>query len=180
MIWIVIIIILLSLMAWILFGPVIIYLATDNKSYRISLPGIFNASIVPAEGLFHIRGWILFIPYRFNPITVGKGRFGKKAGRTGEKPGRFPGKKGLDLGFLNSRLVPDILRSFRIRKLYLDLDTDDFILNAWLVPVFSHVNSGNVRLRTNFEGRSSLVLDLRTRMGLLLWAGIRNKYRSFF
>jgi hypothetical protein len=165
MIWIVLIILFLSLLIWALFGPVIISLATDESRYRVSLPGIFNASVVPAEGLFHIRGRVFFIPYRFNPFTAGKGR---------------SGKKGLNLSFLNSRIIPDIIRSFRIRKLYLDLDTDDFILNAWMVPVFSSINSGNIRLRTNFEGTSSLVLDLRTRLGFLLWAGIRNKYRSFF
>ena len=62
----------------------------------------------------------------------------------------------------------------------LDIDTDDFMLNAWLVPAFSFINSENIQMRVNFHGTSSLVLDLRTRLGLLLWTVIRNKYRSFF
>jgi len=70
-------------------------------------------------------------------------------------------------------MIPDWIRLFRIRKLHLDLDTDDTIMNAWLVPVFSIVNTQNIQVRVNFEGISSLTLDLRTRLGSLLWIFIR-------
>ena len=71
-----------------------------------------------------------------------------------------------------------MIRSIRIRKLLLDIDTDDFMLNAWLVPAFSMVNSGNIQMKVNFEGTSSLILDLRARIGTLLWIVVTNKYKS--
>ena len=73
----------------------------------------------------------------------------------------------------------DALGSFRIRKLHLDLDTDDFMLNAWLVPVFSMVNSKDIQMRVNFDGNSSLLLDLRIHLGSLLWIFIKSRYRTF-
>jgi hypothetical protein len=70
------------------------------------------------------------------------------------------------------------LRSFRIKRLEADIDTDDFTLNAWLVPVFSAVNGENVHLQVNFEGHQSLLLDLRVTLGSILWNIIRVKYKS--
>ncbi len=72
----------------------------------------------------------------------------------------------------------NLLHAFRIRKLHLNIDTDDYALNAWLIPVFSAVNSENIRLQANFEGDASMQLDLRTRLGALLWAFLLTKYNS--
>ncbi len=173
MIWIVIIAFFIGLLIWILFGPVILFLDTETNRYHLFLPGIFKAAVVPAEGLFRIRVWIFFIPFAFNPFAIGR----RKNRIKDERP---EGRKGLKRRSNNIQVLMEAIRSFRIRKLHLDLDTDDFILNAWLVPVFSVVNTGNIRLGVNFEGNVSMVLDLRTRLGSLLWIFIRNKYKSFF
>lgn len=69
------------------------------------------------------------------------------------------------------------LRSFRIRKLEADIDTDDFTLNAWLVPVFSAVNGERIHLQVNFEGHQSLLLDMRVTLGALLWNIMKAKYK---
>jgi hypothetical protein len=76
-------------------------------------------------------------------------------------------------------MVGGALRAFRIRRLEADIDTDDFTLNAWLVPAFSMINGENIRLQVNFEGHQSLVLDLRVTLGALLWMIIKAKYKSF-
>jgi len=72
-----------------------------------------------------------------------------------------------------------MIHSIQVRKLTLEIDTDDFLLNAWLVPLFSLMNSENIQMRVNFEGSSSLLLDLRGRIGNLLWIVISSKYKSF-
>lgn len=79
----------------------------------------------------------------------------------------------------NSQMMRGALRAFRIKKLEAEIDTDDFTLNAWLVPAFSMVNGENIRLQVNFEGHQSLVLDLRFTLGALLWLIIKTKYNSF-
>ena len=72
MIWYILISLLLVFVFWILLVPVIIYTNTDRNRYLLTLPGIFRAVVVPDEGLFHIRGWIFFIPFRFNPFEQKK------------------------------------------------------------------------------------------------------------
>jgi hypothetical protein len=161
-----------ALLLWILFCPVTIFVNTDSNQYHLMLPGIFKAVVVPSSELFHVRGWIFFIPFKYHPFR------GKKKKKK-EKPERMPKKKRLRRIGGNVRLITDALGAFRIRKLRLDLDTDDFMLNAWLVPAFSMVNSRDIQMRVNFVGNSSLLLELRIHLGSLLWIFIRNRYRTF-
>ena len=163
MFWYIFISVILITLLWILLGPVIIFVNTESKSYSLVLPGIFKAKVAPAADLFMIRGSIFFIPYRFNP-------FQKKRKKTGKKRAIRP-SEGLSMG-------KNLLHAFRIRKLHLNIDTDDYALNAWLIPVFSAVNSENIRLQANFEGNASLLLDLRTSLGALIWAFLKSKYNS--
>jgi hypothetical protein len=168
MFWIILISFFAALFLWILIGPVIIYLDTEKNRYSISLPGIFRAAAIPADGLFLIRVWFFFIPFNINP-------FRKRAGIRKKKPGNPEKQKRSKRysGGLKSGMA--ILRSFRIRKLKLNLDTDDFIVNTQLVPVFSSINSKNIMMQVNFEGEASLELDLRTRLGALIWAFLSNR-----
>ena len=174
MIWYVLISLLILLLLWILVAPVIILLDTANNRYLLALPGIFKAMVVPSEHLFHIRGRILFIPFTYNPFLrkPDKKKKDKKDEESTKK--RRPKKIFRDL-----KLVIHILGSLRIRKLKLDIDTDDFILNAWLIPVFSIVDSENIQMRANFEGHASMLLDLRIRIGTILWIYIMNRIKSF-
>ena len=169
MIWYIIISLLLIFLFWILLMPVILYTNTDRNRYLLTLPGIFRAVLVPDDGLFHIRGWIFFIPFKFNPFVQRK----RKRERKPRKKKKSVWRSG------NIRTMRGALRAFRIRKLEADIDTDDFTMNAWLVPVFSAVNQDKIHLQVNFEGHQSLLLDLRITLGALLWNIIKAKYRYY-
>lgn len=172
MTWFIIISSLIAFLLWILLGPVTLFLNTDTSRYHLVLPGIFKAVVVPSAEIFHIRGWIFFIPFRYNPF-LGKREISKG------KPKKPGGKRRLIKFSEGKQIISYAVRSIRIRKLLLDIDTDDFMLNAWLVPAFSMMNSRDIQMRVNFEGTSSLLFDLRTRLGTLLWIVIKIKYRSF-
>jgi hypothetical protein len=168
MIWYILISLFLIFLLWLLLVPVIIYTNTQRNRYLVTLPGIFRAVVVPDNGLFRIRVWIFFIPFSFNPFQI-KRKTRKAKPKAKKKKKRSSG---------NFRMIKGALRAFRVRRLEADIDTDDFTLNAWLVPVFSAVNGENIQLQVNFEGHQSLILDLRVTLGALLWSVIRNKYNS--
>ena len=170
MIWYILILLLLIFLIWLLLVPVILYTNTGRNRYLLTLPGIFRAVVVPDDGLFQIRGWILFIPFKFNPFVPRKK---KEKSKTPKKKKRKIWRTG------NFRMMRGALRSFRINRLEADLDTDDFTMNAWLIPVFSAINQENIRLQVNFEGHQSLLLDMRVTLGALLWNVIKAKYRLF-
>lgn len=169
MIWYILIFAFIFLLAWIMLAPVVLFIHTERKRYQLMLPGVLQAGLVYRNGLLYIKGWIFFIPFRFNPFRIQGKKKGKKDQLTKQR------KKS------NKRKVPirsmkEALGAFRIKKLHMDIDTDDFMLNAWLVPAFSAVNNGrNVQMQVNFEGNMFLDLDLRTRIASLAWIFIKNR-----
>lgn len=178
MIWIILISLLILLLLWILLIPVIILICTERNRYMLNLPGIVKLAVVPSGDFFHIRGWIFFIPFRYHPFRERSSRRRKREkDQVTVKPVR---KKRAGKPSVGIRMGLDMLRSIRIRKLALDMDTDDFVLNAWLIPVFSAVNTENIQLRANFTGTLSFFLDLRIRLGSMLWNFIRYKIRSIY
>jgi hypothetical protein len=173
MIWYILISLLLIFLMWLLLVPVVLYTNTDRNRYFLTLPGIFKAVVVPEAGLFHIRGWIFFIPFKFNPFAQRR----RKERKRKEKSSARKKKKGA-WRFGNFRTWRGAIRSFRIKRLEANIDTDDFTLNAWLVPVFSAVNGEKIQLQVNFEGHHSLLLDLRVTLGSILWNILKAKYTS--
>jgi hypothetical protein len=170
MYWLIPVILLIIFLLWILLVPVILYLDTPDNRYFVSLPGIIKASIVPSGELFLIQGRVFFFPFRFDPFKARKKKKVRKEKKIKKK------KKSKKRSFSLS-LVRDLFRKISVRKFSLDIDTDDFMLNARLIPLFSLVNSENIQLSANFEGKASLVLDMRTRIGSLLMAFIKHQIK---
>lgn len=173
MIWYLLLILIFLFILWLLLVPVVIIIQTDANRYSLSMPGVFRAEAVTGDDFFLIKGWILFVPYRFNPLKKRKKKSRKKKD-TEEKKKKFR----LPSGGLS--MAREALHTVRIKKFELDIDTDDFLLNAWLFPVFSMVQSSSRQMRINFEGYNALHLDIRVRLGVLLWAVIRNRITNFF
>ena len=176
MFWIIFISALLFIIAWLLLAPVILTLDTDSGTYRVRYFGVASARLVADEELFHIRGRILFIPLRFRPFSPKSHSVKKKRGQKEKK--QDSKKRSFSLKSLAGGR--NMLRTLHIRRLWLDIDTDDFILNAWLIPLFSALNGPQVQMQVNFEGRAALALDLHTRPGSVLWAMIKTKYQNTF
>lgn len=169
MIWYILLIALVFLLTWIMLAPVILFINTELDRYQLSLPGVIHAGLVYKNGLLHIKGWIFFIPFRFNPFRIRRKKKEKKD--QAKKIRKKSNKRRLPI-----RSMREALGAFRIKKLHMDIDTDDFMLNAWLVPAFGAVNNGrNVQMQVNFEGHMFLDLDLRTRIGSLAWIFIKNR-----
>lgn len=163
MIWHILIAFFTGLILWILLVPVIIKLDTSRNLYRFMLPGIVSARVVPTTEFFLIRCWVLFIPFTIDPLRMRK-RSKPKQEKVKRKKRNGPSGRRLLKKFRN------VTRAIRLRKFELDIDTDDFLLNAWLVPVFTGANSyRNVQMQVNFEGNLFLLLDVRTRIAALLW-----------
>jgi hypothetical protein len=169
MIWYILITLFIILLTWLLVGPIILKLNTEQNHYQLMLPGIINARVVPSEGLSTIRGWIFFVPFRLDLSKLKRGKGKKKEEKDKKKKKVRNTMKGV-------RMIRSVPGAFRVRRLWMDLDTDDFMLNAWLIPVFSTLNNErNIQMQVNFEGKLSMDLDLRTRMGSWLYIIRKNR-----
>ena len=164
MIWYILIALFAGLILWILLVPVIIKLDTSRNLYRFMLPGIVSARVVPTAEFFLIRCRILFVPFTIDPLSIGnRSKTKQEKVKKKKKRKRQSGRKLL-------KKFRKVTRAIRLRRLELDIDTDDFLLNAWLVPAFTAVNSyRNIQMQVNFEGNLFLHLDVRTRIAAILW-----------
>jgi hypothetical protein len=175
MIWYIIITLFCILLLWILLGPVILTLDTSGNVYRFMLPGVVSLSLIPTRDFFRIHGWILFVPFRMDPLKMGKSRRRMRKRKKREENTDTDKKKeqkqrGRQKGLETMKKFRKVAGAIRVRRLEMDIDTDDYQLNAWLVPAFAAVNSyKNVQMQVNFEGNLSMHLDVRTRVGTVIW-----------
>jgi hypothetical protein len=179
MFWLIPISIFLLLIVWILLVPVILFINTEKNRYAATLRGVFHVAVIPSDGLFLIKGWILFIPFKFNPF-----RPRRKKSRRKPRSKKRKKKKGTLQKLSNNRrnlsMFRKLLGAFKIKKLQLNVDTEDFTLNAWLIPLFSYVNSEHVLMQVNYTGTAKLLLDLRIRIGTLIWIFMKYKFKSIY
>lgn len=97
--------------------------------------------------------------------TSGRKKPKKKAREKRKKTKvRMPGSKRV--------LLKGIVKSVTIRKLHLDIDTDDVVLNAQLIPLayFLTNRASNRRFNINFQGVVLVQFILEIRLYLILIA----------
>jgi hypothetical protein len=142
---------------------------TESADYSVRLPGIFKASVIQDESEIYMKIRILFIPFKIRP-----------SGFAGWEPREKPKRKRISTGVLKYQIMAlkDLIRSFRLRMLHINVDTEDFILNANLIPVLMLTNTAQISLNVNFMDENSLIMDLRNRLANFLWTGIKYKYRT--
>ena len=71
---------------------------------------------------------------------------------------KIKGKKGI-----NFRKGLRIIKSFKIKRMQLNIDTGDCIMNAKLFPVFAFLNYKVGGFTINFEGRNQVALHAQSR-----------------
>lgn len=132
--------------------PIIIWIDTDRDEYFIQLRGLFKASIEPVKNeVLRVKISILFFNFYYYPIQH---RILKKASRP-------------DTTKKNNRnkitWVYSIFRTFKVKKLFLNIDTSDWTLNAKLFPIFYFLNLSKGNFWINYQGKNQLVLHLQNR-----------------
>jgi len=62
------------------------------------------------------------------------------------------------------RLVKAIIKSIRIKKFFISMDTEDYPLNAFLIPLIQIVNSKNKYMQVNFQGENQTDIWITVRI----------------
>jgi hypothetical protein len=128
---------------------------TNTNQYYIQLRGLAKASIEehPIE-MLRIKLHLIFINYYFYPLRyIGKN---EKKKNIGKEKNKIRSKIGLRNGL-------QLLKSFKIKRFDLNIDTGDYTLNAKLYPLFLFLNNGVGHFNVNFEDRNQFVLHLQNR-----------------
>jgi hypothetical protein len=157
--------ILLGLLFLLLLGflwmPIEVCLDTVTQQYFVRLKGLVKASIAAhEEELIQVTLHVFFRKFNFFPLQkLFWGQSKKKGAKSKSR------KRRTQMGF---KKIKGILKTFKVKRLRLDIDTGDCITNAKLYPVFVFMNRFAGSFSINFEGRNEMVLVLQNRPIYLL------------
>ena len=158
---------LILLFAVLLWLPLELIIDTRREVYAAQWRGVVRFHVEPG-----LPRWRWFLRLLFWEIEM---QPANKAGRE-KQPSEAKPRRRRRLR-LTSRQVRALVRHLRhavhIRRFRVDWDTGDFVLNAWLYPLFRRASAGRRQLAVNFNGQQELAIHLQTRLGQLAWAGLR-------
>lgn len=148
-------IVLLLVVIYLLVMPIVLLIDTTTDQYFIQFRGLAKASLeAHEEEILRVKLKVFFLKFYFYPLKKinFKWRF-KRAKKEGEKPNKR----------INFKTGFRLLKSFRIKRLIVDIDTGDYITNAKLYPVAAFLKHYSGNINVNFEGRNKLVICIQNR-----------------
>jgi hypothetical protein len=159
--------ILLAVFAWLLFWPWVLEVDTARNIYQFYQRGTFRFWLTTGFQP-HLRILGISVPLK----TSEKERLPKQQATPKKKRRQFHVQPLLDLW-------SGVVHSITVNWFYLDVDTDNVVLNAQLVPAFLWLSRGPIHLTTNFEGRVYARLRAELKLYRIGWAfllfSIKNK-----
>lgn len=152
MLFTLVIVVIILLVVVVLFTPILICIDTDKKHYYIQLKGLFKISAeVDKVDVLRIRVHTFFKDFYFYPLRQKTSK--KKKVKTKKS------KRNRNIPLTMFRL----LKSFKVKKLHIDMDTGNCITNAKLYPLFAFLNYKFGGFNINFDGRTKLLVYLENR-----------------
>jgi len=130
--------------------PIVVVIDTATNQYYVQLKGLAKASLEShKDELIQIKLKFLFLNFNFYPL--------RKSSVPDKKKKRIGKRK------ISMQTGLRLLKSFKIKRLYLDIDTGNSIFNAKLYPLFTFLNYKIGNFNINFEGKNQMTLYIQNR-----------------
>lgn len=155
----------LVLLVFLIFTSIVLKIDTYNNQYYIQVWGIVKCSILWQEGVL-IEFKTPFNKFKIDPFAPEKDKEKKELKHK-------KSDKDKEVSFKNFKKGYRVLKSFKIKKLKVDLDTSDMILNGYLYPVFFFLNTKKVHMNINYYGQVGLLVHVENRLARIIWALLR-------
>lgn len=145
---------LLLLLVSLIWMPVVLHLNTSTNEYYVHLKGLAKASLEPdKEEIMVLRLEIFFLKFNFYPL--------RKRKMASKKKMVEPNKSNYRKSRIRLQTALRVLRSFKVKKFLLNIDTGDCISNAKLYPLFALLNYRIGGFRVNFDGRNEMIIHIQ-------------------
>jgi len=147
---------LLILLLALLFTPFIVRVNTRQNQYQLSW-GIARVQFIPEKDDGSLLVQLAFWKREFSLLQM----LAKPSVKKAAHPQKPNVQRRKSAGTISFHRLWKILRSFRIPFFYLDLDSDDFVTNAYWYPVCKALSTPTRQLRINFGGHNQCAFELR-------------------
>jgi len=147
---------LILVVIYLLLIPIILFIDTRTNQYYIQLKGLIKADLqADKDELVKIKLKVFFLNFKFYPLRR------KKIATKSKKIKKYNTKNSSKSVKLRNFIR--MLRTFKIKRFLINIDTGDCIHNAKLFPLFTFLNRTKVNFKVNFEGRNQMVLHMQNR-----------------
>lgn len=142
----------LLLIIYLLFLPIVLVIDTNLNQYFIQLQGLAKLNFEAHDKeVLKLKLKVLFLNFSFYPL--------KKDIKSPEKKAtKIKKKKRMRL-----KTAYKFLKSFKVKRFKLNIDTGNCITNAKWYPIFYFLNYKIGGFNINFEDKNELVLYLQNR-----------------
>lgn len=160
---------LIGMVSVVLISPLVIWIDSAKNEYEVRWKGIGRMIMVPDQDkLFILRLRIFFLEWRFLPFSssgIQQREKSKEKGSTAAEP--VMGRK------ISLRTLLRMLRSFHVQELEVEVDTGDYVRNAYLYPLFYFLSDGRKQWLVNYKGINRIRMVIQNRPIRMLYAAIR-------
>lgn len=149
-------------------------LNTDRSDYRLRIGSLANARVrYVEEGDLELTARLVFWNWKLSFMSLLTGQGHKQQQQVSLQSGnkKIKSKRRVPRRMLTKGWR--LMRSFKVRKWYLNVDTDDVIANAYLYPFFFWLSRGKAKWKINYEGRVDVDILIENRIGRMLYCFIR-------
>ncbi len=152
--------VLILLVLYLLYVPVILYVNTISKEYFVRVKGLAKVSLEGDDKEFiRIKLNTLFTKFYYYPLRKDKKIKKKKKKVVETSPKKFDTQKGMK--YLQKGIA--LIKTFQVKQFTLHMDTGDYVQNAKLIPVFSLMDYYIGDFKINFQDKNSLVFHLENK-----------------
>jgi hypothetical protein len=169
MFWMILFCLILFLLSWLLFAPLYFSLYWNDERQQVQLRwfGIFQLDTFPVGKEWKVQLRVAFFKRQWSLWQLIQPA--SKSEQTKKQTGRR--KKGQGRPGPSLQMMRRVLGSFHITRFRLHLDTGDYVLNAYLFPVFHLLKANQVGdYAINFKGRTDVCVVIENRLARLLRA----------
>jgi hypothetical protein len=157
----IVLLVFVAIVTFLLLTPIVLEIDSSRRKYGLYVKGIVGLEMLFEHGrlLFLVRtwGWTRRIdPFRASTKRPANGKQSRR------RKWHVPLRK-----------VRHVLGSFHLQYLYVELDTGDYITNAYLVPLAELLRQYKRRVRINFHGDNVVRLRVTNNAGRMLLAYLR-------
>jgi hypothetical protein len=181
---IIIIIIILLIIIWLIVAPIIISIDTEKKELLFEYSRIIRFRAVLVDYLPVMTIELPFKKFRLK-LDGGKAK-PKKADKKEKQKKKRKNKRRLSAAKIYAMskagivFVKKTLKSMKLKRAEIYLDTEDYPLNAMLIPVFCAIERKNIFAEINFVGYNKVFVKMQHRAVYILWQGIILASKLFY
>ena len=161
-----IILLLLLFFVYVLVMPISIRIDSHKNHYELNAWYLVSGRIIPHYNDLELRlkvfgftkSWLLY------DLIVSQ----RKKPKSRDRKKSTPKNQALGKAYLSKGI--SVLRSTKVRQCRITLDTDNYIWNSYLYPIFYFLNKTRHSFSINFQGENAVVLSLENSIGRIIWA----------